>query len=52
MEYLTQYCLAKGYKVIDVLSDVASGLKTDRRGLMKLFNYVVNKQGRCNNCNL
>ena len=44
IEYLTQYCSAKGYKVIDILSDIASGLKTNRRGLLKLFNYVVNKQ--------
>ncbi len=44
IQYLTQYCSAKGYRVVDVLSDVASGLKTDRRGLLKLFNYVVNKQ--------
>ena len=44
IEHLTQYCSAKGYKVIDVLSDVASGLKTNRKGLLKLFNYVVNRQ--------
>ncbi|RLF21827.1 MAG: IS607 family transposase [Thermoprotei archaeon] len=44
IEYLTQYCTAKGYRVINVLSDIASGLKTNRRGLQKLFNYVVNKQ--------
>jgi len=44
VQYLTQYCLAKGYKVVDVLSDVASGLNTERRGLLKLFNYVVNRQ--------
>jgi len=44
IQYLMQYCSAKGYRVIDVLSDIASGLKTNRRGLMKLFNYVVNKQ--------
>ncbi|MCD6340597.1 MAG: IS607 family transposase [Desulfurococcales archaeon] len=44
IEYLTQYCSAKGYRVVDILNDVASGLKTNRRGLMKLFNYVVNKQ--------
>jgi len=44
IQYLTQYCSAKGYKVIDILSDIASGLKTNRRGLQKLFNYVVNKQ--------
>ena len=44
IEYLTQYCSAKGYRVVNVLSDVASGLKTNRRGLMKLFNYIVDKQ--------
>jgi len=44
VQYLTEYCASKGYRVVDVLSDVASGLKTDRRGLLKLFNYVVNRQ--------
>jgi excisionase family DNA binding protein len=44
VEYLTQYCSSKGYKVVDVLSDVASALETDRRGLLKLFDYVVNRQ--------
>ena len=44
IQYLTQYCSAKGYRVVDVLSDVASGLNTGRKGLLKLFDYVVNKQ--------
>jgi excisionase family DNA binding protein len=44
MEYLTQHCSSKGYRVVDVLSDVASGLKTDRKGLLKLFDYVTSKQ--------
>ena len=44
VEYLTRYCSSKGYRVVDVLSDVASGLKTDRKGLLKLFNYVINRQ--------
>ena len=44
IRYLTQYCIAKGYRVVDVLSDIASGLKTKRRGLLKLFNYIVNKK--------
>lgn len=44
IQSLMQYCTAKGYKVVDILSDVASGLKTDRRGLLKLFNLVVNRQ--------
>ncbi len=44
VQYLTQYCTVKGYRVVVILSDVASGLKANRRGLQKLFNYVVNKQ--------
>jgi len=44
VEYLTQYCSSKGYRVVDILSDIASGLKTDRKGLLKLFNYVINRQ--------
>jgi len=44
ISYLTEYCTAKGYKVVDVLSDVGSGLNTNRKGLMKLFDYVVNRK--------
>jgi len=44
VQYLTQYCSAKGYRVVDILSDVASGLNAERRGLLKLFNSVANKQ--------
>ena len=44
IQYLTQYCSAKGYRVVGVLSDVASDLKTNRRGLMKLFDHVISKQ--------
>jgi len=44
VQYLTEHCASKGYRVVDVLSDVASGLKTDRKGLLKLFDYVVNRQ--------
>ena len=42
VEYLKEYCSAKGYNVVDVLTDVASGLNEKRRGLKKLFEYVVN----------
>jgi excisionase family DNA binding protein len=35
VEYLTQYCSSKGYRVTDVLSDIASGLKTDRKGCFR-----------------
>ncbi len=44
IEHLVQYCSAKGYGVVDVLSDVASGLKANRRELLKLFNYVVSRE--------
>ena len=44
IQYLTQYCSSKGYRVVDVLSDIASGLRADRRGLLKLLDYVVNRQ--------
>jgi len=44
VEYLTQDCSSKGYRVTDVLSDIASGSKTDRRGLLKLLDYVINRQ--------
>jgi len=44
IQYLTQHCSAKGYRVVDILSDIASGLRTNRRGLHKLFNYVVNRE--------
>ena len=44
IEDLSQYCIAKGYKVVEVLSDVGSGLNTNRKGLLKLFDYVVNRK--------
>ncbi|MEZ0394087.1 MAG: IS607 family transposase [Desulfurococcaceae archaeon] len=44
IKYLTEYCVSKGYKVVDILTDIASGLKTDRKGLKKLFDYAASKQ--------
>ncbi len=44
IERLRNYCSAKGYKVVDVITDVASGLKEDRDGLQKLFNLVEKHQ--------
>jgi len=44
ISYLTEYCIAKGYKVVDVLSDVGSGLNTERKGLLKLFDYVISRK--------
>ena len=44
VERLRNYCSAKGYKVVDVVTDVASGLKEDRNGLQKLFDIVEKHQ--------
>ena len=44
VQYLRQYCSSRGYRVVDVLSDIASGLRTDREGLLRLLNYVINGQ--------
>ncbi|MEM1510848.1 MAG: IS607 family transposase [Sulfolobales archaeon] len=44
VRYLLEYCASKGFRVVGVLTDVASGLKTDRDGLRKLFELVTSKQ--------
>jgi len=44
VERLRSYCSAKGYKVVDVLTDVGSGLKEDRNGLQKLFDIIESRQ--------
>ena len=44
VERLRSYCSAKGYRVIDVITDVASGLKEDRAGLQKLFSIIEKHQ--------
>jgi excisionase family DNA binding protein len=44
VQHLREYCSSRGYRVVDVLSDVASGLKADRKGLLRLLDYVVNRQ--------
>ena len=43
VNYLTNYAVAKGYKVVDVLKDIASGLNTQRKGLLKLFKLVESR---------
>jgi len=43
VKYLQEYCSAKGYRVMEVLTDVASGLNEKRRGLRKLFKLVESK---------
>ncbi|RLF78345.1 IS607 family transposase [Thermococci archaeon] len=44
VEYLTSYCTAKGYKLVDTITDIASGLNTRRKGLQKLFKLVSNRK--------
>jgi len=44
VRYLLEYCASKGYRVVETITDVGSGLKTYRRGLKKLFDLVVSKQ--------
>jgi len=45
VNYLRAYARERGWIVVDVIRDVASGLKTDRRGLRKLFGAVLD--GKC-----
>jgi excisionase family DNA binding protein len=40
INYLTNYATAKGYKVVEVLKDIASGLNAQRKGLLRLFKLV------------
>jgi len=44
IERLRRYCSARGYKVVDVITDVASGLKENRNGLQRLFSIVEKHQ--------
>ncbi len=44
IERLRNYCSARGYKVVDVITDVTSGLKENRSGLQKLFDMVERRQ--------
>ena len=41
VELLKKYADEKGYIVVDVITDVGSGLKEERRGLKKLLKMVV-----------
>ncbi len=38
---LRSYCSARGYRVVDVVTDVASGLNEKRSGLQKLLDMAV-----------
>ncbi len=40
IDRLRNYCSARGYKVVEIITDVASGLDENRKGLRKLFEIV------------
>ncbi|BCU67215.1 hypothetical protein HS7_06520 [Sulfolobales archaeon HS-7] len=43
VNHLTNYATAKGYKVVEVLKDIASGLDMQGKGLLKLFRLVESR---------
>ena len=40
VEYLKNYCSAKGYQVAKIITDISSGLNENRKGLKQLFKLV------------
>ncbi|HWQ17284.1 MAG TPA: IS607 family transposase [Sulfolobales archaeon] len=44
IERLRSYCSARGYIVVDIITDVASGLDENREGLKRLIEMAINKQ--------
>ncbi len=44
VELLKKYANEKGYKIIDIITDVGSGLDENRKGLQKLLKYVANRK--------
>jgi len=44
IERLRNYCSAKGYRVVEVITDIASGLNEDRKGLQRLFPIIEKRQ--------
>ncbi|ACS90786.1 IS element ISTsi1 orfA, putative resolvase [Thermococcus sibiricus MM 739] len=42
VEYLKNYCSAKGYQVAKIITDISSGLNENRKGLKQLFKLVEN----------
>jgi len=44
VEFLKRYAEERGYRIIDVITDVGSGLKENRRGLKKLLKFVTSRK--------
>jgi putative resolvase len=44
IEVLREYATKNNLQIVDIITDVASGLNTKRKGLIKLFRMVENKE--------
>ena len=44
VELLKKYAHEHRYEIVEIITDVASGLKENRRGLRRLFKLVVNRK--------
>ena len=44
VELLKKYAIEKGYEIVDIITDIGSGLKEDRKGLKKLFKLVIQRK--------
>ena len=44
VELLKKYAIEHGYEIVDIITDVGSGLKEDRKGLQKLLKYVTQRK--------
>ena len=44
VEYLKEYAISKGYHIVDTITDIASGLNENRKGLKKLFKLTENQE--------
>ncbi len=44
IELLKKYAIEHGYEIIDIVTDVDSGLKEDRKSLQKLLKYVTQRK--------
>ncbi len=44
VEVLRKYAAERGYQVVEIIRDIGSGLKTNRRGLRKLLRMVTQRR--------
>ena len=41
---MKKYCEDRGYEIVDIITDIASGLNENRKGLNKLFDYIIKRE--------